>query len=128
MYAVLTVQAQGDVDGADVAQDLEVGDVGTLELRGGGRVAHVDPADRLLGVDKVHGHGLLGGDGGQAGGGAAERGAADVVEVGDQQHRQSIHRVWIGGAGITIDEKERRETQTGFKTMSKETPSSKTYF
>lgn len=89
----LTVQAERDVDGADVGDVLEVHYAGALEVRGGGRVAHVDPADRLLGVDEVHGHGLLGGDGRQPGAGAGQRRTADVVEVGDEQHGQTVHRL-----------------------------------
>ena len=96
MKVGLTVQAEGDVDGTDVRHRLEVGDAGALELGGGGCVAHIYPAYGLLGVDEVHGHGLLGADGGQPGRGAAQGGAADVMEVSDQQHRQAIHRLCGG--------------------------------
>lgn len=92
------MQAERDVDGADVGHVLQVRDVGALEVGGGGGLAHVYPADGLLGVDEVHGHRLLGGDGGQPGRRAAQGGAADVVEVGDQQHRKAVHWLW-GGTG-----------------------------
>lgn len=96
MKLSLTVQAEGDVDGADVSDSLEVRDAGALQLGGGGGVAHIYPADSLLGVDEVHSHGLLGGDGGQPGSGAAQGGAADVMKVSNQQHRQTIYRLWGG--------------------------------
>lgn len=95
---LLTVEAEGDVDGADVGDRLQVRDAGTLQVRGGGGFAHVYPADGLVSVDEVHGHGLLGGDGMEAGQGATQCSAADVVEVGDQQHGQAVHRLWGGGA------------------------------
>lgn len=90
------MQAEGDVDGADVRDGLEVGDTGALELGGSGSVAHIYPADGLLSIDEVHGHCLLGGDGGQAGRRAAQGGAADVMEVSNQQHGQTIHWLWGG--------------------------------
>lgn len=90
---LLTVQAEGDVDGADVGDVLEVGDAGTLQVGGGGGFTHIYPADCLLGIDEVHSHGLLGGDGGQPGSGAAQGGAADVMKVSDQQHGQTVH--WL---------------------------------
>lgn len=96
MKLLLTVQAEGDVDGADVRDRLEVRDAGALQLGGGGGVTHIYPADGLLGVVEVHGHGLLGGDGGQPGCGATQGGAADVIEVSNQQHRQTIHWLWGG--------------------------------
>lgn len=62
---------------------------------GGGRgFAHVYPADGLFSVDEVHGHGLLGGDGGQPGRRAAQEVAADVMEVRDKQHGKAVHRFW----------------------------------
>lgn len=48
MKLSLTVQAEGDVDGADVSDSLEVRDTGALQLGGGGGVAHIYPADSLL--------------------------------------------------------------------------------
>lgn len=92
--ALLTVEAEGDVDGADVGDGLQVRDAGTLQVGGGGGFAHVNPADGLVSIDEVHRHGLLGGDGVEPGRGAAQRGAADVVEVGDEQHGQAVHRRW----------------------------------
>lgn len=94
------MEAEGDVDGADAGDGLQVRDAGTLKVGGGGGFAHVYPADGLVGVDEVHGHGLLGGDSVEPGRGAAQRGAADVVEVGDEQHGQAVHRLWgwrVGG-------------------------------
>lgn len=96
MKLLLTVQTEGDVDGADVSDSLEVRDSGALQLGGSGSVTHIYPADGLLGINEVHSHGLLGGDGGQPGSGAAQGGAADVMEVSNQQHRQTIHRLWGG--------------------------------
>ena len=93
MKLLLTVQAKGDVNGADVCDSLEVRDAGTLQLGGSRGVAHIYPADSLLGVYEVHGHGLLGGDGGKTGRGATQGGTADVMEVSNQQHRQTIH--WL---------------------------------
>lgn len=97
MKQLLTVQAEGDVNGADVGDSLEVGDAGALQVGGGRGFSHIYPADCFLGIDEVHSHGLLSGDGGQPGRGAAQGGAADVMEVSDQQHRQTVHRIW-GGA------------------------------
>lgn len=94
------MEAEGDVDGSDVGDGLQVWDAGTLQVGGGGRFAHVYPADGLVSVDEVHGHGLLGGDGVEPGQGAAQRGAADVVEVGDEQHGQAVHRVWGRRVGV----------------------------
>lgn len=94
---LLTVQAEGDVNGADVSDSLEVWDAGALQVCCGRGFSHIYPADSFLGVDEVHSHGLLSGDGGQPGCGAAQGGAADVMEVSDQQHRQTVHRLW-GGA------------------------------
>lgn len=94
------MEAEGDVDGADVGDGLQVWDAGTLQVGGGGGFAHVYPADGLVSIDEVHGHGLLGGDGAEPGGrGAAQRGAADVVEVGDEQHGQAVHWLWGGRSG-----------------------------
>lgn len=56
---VLTVQAEGDVDGLLLCEALGIGELGTLELGGSRRVTHVDPAHSLLGVDEVHSSGLL---------------------------------------------------------------------
>lgn len=64
MTVLLTVQAEGDVDGTDVYDRLQVRDVGALQLGGGRGVAHIYPAHGLIGIDEVHGHSLLGGDGG----------------------------------------------------------------
>lgn len=91
------MQAERDVDGADVGDRLEVWDAGALQLGGGWGFTHVYPADSLVSIDKVHGRRLLGGDGVQPGSGATQGGAADVVEVGDQQHRQTIDRFWGRG-------------------------------
>lgn len=88
------MQTQGDVDDVDAGDTLKVRDAGTLQLSGSRCVTHINPADSLLSIDKVHSHGLFSGYGGQpGGGGAAQCGAADVTEVGDQQHRQAIHRL-----------------------------------
>lgn len=74
---VLTVQAEGDVDGLLLREALGIGEFGTLELGGSGGVSHVDPAHGLLGVDKIHSGGLLGFDG--DGIGSAQRGGLDVL-------------------------------------------------
>lgn len=97
----LTVEAEGDVDDPFLREGLQVGDPGALEVRRRGRVAHVDPADHLLGVEEIHGRGLLCGCGQQAvDGGAAQGGGLDVLGVGDQQDGQAVHRHW--GADMTI--------------------------
>lgn len=97
----LTVEAEGDVDDPLLREALQVRDPGALEVRGRGRVAHVDPADRLLGVEEIHGRGLLGGCGQQAvDGGAAQGGGLDVLGVGDQQDGQAVH--WHWGADRTV--------------------------
>lgn len=87
------MQAEGDVDDSFLGEAFQVGDLGTFEVRGCRRVAHVDPAHRLLGVHKVHGGGLLGAGGQQAvNDRAAQGGGLDVLGVGDQQHGQTVHR------------------------------------
>lgn len=97
------MEAEGDVDDPLLREALQVGDPGALEVRGRGRVAHVDPADRLLGVEEVHGRGLLGGGGQQAvDGGAAQGGGLDVLGVGDQQDGQAFHWHWGGGVDMRI--------------------------
>lgn len=96
MESQLTVQAEGDVDGANVGDSLEVRNAGALQLSGGRGVTNIYPADGLVSIDEVHSHGLLGGDGGQAGCRAAERGTADVMKVSNQQHGQTIHWLWRG--------------------------------
>lgn len=88
---VLTVQAEGDVDGLLLREALGIGEFGTLELGGSGGVSHVDPAHGLLGVDKVHSGGLLGVDG--DGIGSAQRGGLDVLWVGYEKVRMPIYRV-----------------------------------
>lgn len=90
------MEAEGDVDGANVSDTLEVRDTGTLQLGSSGGVTHIDPADSLLSIDEVHRHSLLSGDVGQPGRRAAQGGAADVMEVSNQQHRQTIHWLWGG--------------------------------
>lgn len=92
---LLTVQAERDVDGAVVTDRLQVLDAGTLKLGGSGRIAHIYPANSLLRIDEVHSHGLFGGDGRNPGRGATQGGASDVVKVGDQQNRQTVHRLWV---------------------------------
>lgn len=88
----LTVEAEGDVDDPLLREALQVRNPGALEVRRRGRVAHVDPADRLLGIEEVHGGGLFGGGGQQAvDGGAAQGRGLDVLGVGDQQDRQAVH-------------------------------------
>lgn len=53
----------------------------------------MDPADLLLGVEEVHGSGLLGGGGQQADRSATQRRGLDVLTVGDQQHRVPFY--WV---------------------------------
>lgn len=88
------MQAEGDVDCADVGDSLEVVDAGALQVGSSRGFTHIYPADSLLSIDEVHCHGLLGGNGGQPGGGAAQGGAANVMEVGNQEHGQTIYRLW----------------------------------
>lgn len=88
----LTVEAEGDVDDPLLCKALQVRNPGALEVRRRGRVTHVDPAHRLLGIEEVHGGGLFGGGGQQAvDGGAAQGRGLDVLGVGDQQDRQAVH-------------------------------------
>lgn len=89
---VLTVQAKGDVDDSFLCEALEVWDQGTFEVCGRGRVSYMDPADRFLGVNEVHGCGLFG-TGGQktVDCAAAQGGSLDVLGVGDQQDRKAIY-------------------------------------
>lgn len=55
----------------------------------------MDPADRLLGVEEIHGCGLLGARGQQAVDcGATQGGGLDVLGVGDQQDRQTVYWYW----------------------------------
>lgn len=93
------MEAESDVDGADVGDGLQVWDAGTLQVGGSRGFTHVYPANGLVSIDEVHRHGLLGVDGMEPGRGAAQRGAADVVEVGDEQHGQAVHRFW-GKRGV----------------------------
>lgn len=94
------MQAEGDVDGANVDHVFQARDVGALEVSGSWGLSHIYPADGLFGVDEVHGYGLLGGDGGQPGRRAAQGGAADVMEVRDQQHRKAVH--WFCGWRVQV--------------------------
>lgn len=88
----LTVEAEGDVDDPLLREALQVWNPGALEVCRRGRVAHVDPADRLLDIEEVHGGGLFGGGGQQAvDSGAAQGRGLDVLGVGDQQDRQAVH-------------------------------------
>lgn len=93
------MQAEGDFDGADVGDGLEVWDAGALQLGGSRGFTYIYPADSLFSIDEVHRHGLLVGDGGQPERGATQGGAADVMEVSNQQHRQTIHWLWGGSLG-----------------------------
>lgn len=89
------MEAEGDVDDPFLREALQVRDLGALEVCRRGRVAHVDPADRLLGVEEIHGCGLLRGCGQQAvDGGATQGGGLDVLGVGDQQDGQAVHWHW----------------------------------
>ena len=96
------MQAEGDVDCAVAGDGLEVLDGGALQLGGSRGFTNIDPADSLVSIDEVHCHGLLVGDGGQPECGATQGGAADVMEVSDQQHRQAIHWLWGGSLGQWI--------------------------
>lgn len=87
---VLTVQAEGDVDGLLLCEALGIGELGTLELGGSGRVTHVDPAHGLLGVDEVHSGGLLSVDG--DGVSSTQGGGLDVLRVGYEEVRMPIYR------------------------------------
>lgn len=99
----LTVQAEGDVDGALLHKALQVGDLGTLEDGLGGAVTHVNPAHRVFNVVEVHGRGLLGAGGGDVGHrGAAQVGGQDVLGVGDEQHRRPVHGLWRGKEGRRV--------------------------
>lgn len=98
------MEAEGDVNDPLLRKALQVRDPGALEVRGRGRVAHVDPADRLLGVEEVHGRGLLRGRGQQAvDGGAAQGGGLDVLGVGDQQDGQAVHWHWGVDTRISVN-------------------------
>lgn len=85
------MQAESDVNSSDVANSLQVLDVGTLQLSSSRSVTYIYPADSLLRVNEVHRHGLLSGDGRKPGAGATQRGAPNIVKVGNQQNRQTIH-------------------------------------
>lgn len=89
------MQTEGNVDDVDVRKALGVVDLGALELRGGGAVAHVDPADGFVGKDEVHGRGLLGGDG--EGLEAAQVRGLDALRVGDEEQGRPLHRLWTRG-------------------------------
>lgn len=94
-WAVLTMQAERDVDDSLLSEALQIGNLGTFEVRGRGGFSHMDPADHFLSVQEVHGCGLLGASGQQAVDCcAAQRGGLDVLGVGDQQHRQTVHWDW----------------------------------
>lgn len=85
------MQAETDVDGPLVGDALHVGDLGALELRAGGGVTHVDPADGFLRVQEVHGGGLLGASEGQAvSSGASQRRGLDVLGVGNEQDGRAV--------------------------------------
>lgn len=88
---VLTVEAEGDVDGLLLCEALGIGEPGTLELGGSRRVTHVDPAHGLLGVYEVHSSGLLSVDG--DGVSSAQGGGLDVLGVGYEEVRMPIYRV-----------------------------------
>lgn len=87
------MQAEGDVDDPLLGEALQIGNLGTFQVRGRRGVSHVDPADGLLGVDEIHGRGLFGAGGQQAvDSGAAQGGGLDVLGVGDQQDGQTVDR------------------------------------
>lgn len=82
---VLTVQTEGDVDDSLICEALQIGNLGTLEVCGGRGVSHMDPADSFLGIEEVHGRGLLGAGGQQAVDcGATQGRGLDILRVGDQ--------------------------------------------
>lgn len=66
------MQAESDVNSSDVADCLQVLDVGTFQLSSSRSITYVYPADSLLSVNKVHRHGLLSGDGWEPGAGATQ--------------------------------------------------------
>lgn len=96
------MQAEGDVDDSFFRKALQIGDQGTFEVCGRGGVAHVDPAHSFLGVQEVHGRGLLGAGGQQAvDGGAAQGRGLDVLGVGDQQDGQALYGDWKRDTGVS---------------------------
>lgn len=98
------MEAEGDVDDPFLRKALQVRDSGAFEVRRRRGVAYVDPADPLLGVEKVHGRGLLCGCGQQAvDGGAAQGGGLDVLGVGDQQDGQAVHWHWDVDMRISVN-------------------------
>lgn len=102
------MQAEGDVDHSLLCEALQIGNPGTFEVSGRGRVSYMDPADGLFGVQEVHGRGLFGAGGQQAvDRAAAQGGGLDVLGVGDQQDRQTVD--WNCSMDTTNGEQEERK-------------------
>lgn len=66
---LLTMQAEGDVDGPLLNKALEIGDLSTFQDGLRGTVTNVDPADCVFCIVEVHGSGLLGAGGSNIGDG-----------------------------------------------------------
>lgn len=93
--AVLTVQAEGDIDDSLVCEALQIGDEGTFEVCGRGGVSYMDPADLFLSIKEVHGGGLFGAGRQQiVDCGAAQKGGVYVLGIGDQQDRKTFYWHW----------------------------------
>lgn len=86
------MQAQGDVNNSLIGEALGVRKLGTLQHGGTWRVTHVDPAHRFLGVNEVHGCGLARAY--RDGVGAIQRRRLDVLRVGNEEVRGSVHGIW----------------------------------
>lgn len=86
------MQAEGDVDNSLFGEALSVRELGTLEHGGAWCITYMDPAHRFLSVDEVHGCGLACAYG--DGVGAIQRCGLDVLRVGNEEIRWTVHGVW----------------------------------
>lgn len=86
------MQAQRDVNSSLFCEALGVRELGTLEHGGTWCITYMDPAHSFLSIDEVHGCGLARAY--RDGAGTVQRCCLDVLGVGDQEIRGTIHRLW----------------------------------
>lgn len=86
------MQTEGDVDGVLIHETLQARHAGALELCLGSTVPNVHPAYSLIGIAEIHGCCLS--SAGRCDGrdlGPTQVCSQDVLRVGNQQHRGSVH-------------------------------------
>lgn len=86
------MKAEGDVNRSLFGEALGIRELGTLEHGGTRCITYMDPAHSFLSIDEVHSCGLARAY--RDGVGAIQRCGLDVLRVGDQEVRGTVHGFW----------------------------------